>query len=183
MWWRSAHLGVLTVIDVQHEVPLETVVVIDDNDEAVATSDHATAWRRWLQMANAFAGADHSVTLLSTTMKPVSLDEGIVMADVRRREVLDGVAPEWAALSDEVAAGVEVELVAALAAAGVRTPVYGAEVADGIPVDFVWEPERVVVVLDVDDETAEDLRNDGWRVVDPDVNAIVEALGAPEGVR
>jgi hypothetical protein len=123
------------------------------------------------------------VTLVSTTTETALAQEGVVMTDVRRREVLEGVAPEWAALSAEVAAGVEDELLAALAAAGARAPVYGAEVADGIPVDFVWDTERVVVVLDVDDETAEDLRNDGWRVVDPDVNAIVEALGAPEGVR
>lgn len=182
LWWRAGHLGVLTILDAQYGVPVEAVVAIDDRDSAVSSGDHAASWRRWLQMSNAFAGASHPVTLVGSTSTDVQQVESGVPADARRREVLERVAPEWASLLEQVEPGDAGDLAAALAQAGVSAPLYGAEVADGIPVDFLWPDDRVVVVFDMDDETGRDLADDGWRVVDPDVGAVVDALsGAREG--
>ena len=176
-------MGVLTVLDVNHSVPLESVVAIDDSDSAVSSADHAASWRRWLQMGNAFAGADQPVALVTSTSTLLPGVDSTVAADLRRREALVRVAPEWASLVEEVGSDPGADLVAALAQRGVGAPLYGEELSDGIPVDFVWPDQRVVVVLDVDEETARDLAAAGWRVVNPDVEAIVEALRAPEGVR
>lgn len=80
LWWRRGHVGVLTVLDVSHCVPLESVVAIDDSDSAVLSSDHAASKVTWWP---------HS---------PIQV---------------------------------------------VSAPLYGAEVSDGIPVDFVWPGPHV----------------------------------------
>ncbi len=183
LWWRTGYTGVLTIVDLEHGLPIESVVAIDDRDAVVASSDHAASWRRWLQLSNAFAGADHPVTLVTSTSTDVTAVGSPASADLRRRAVLEEVSPEWAALMEEVEPGEASALAAALAQAGVGAPLYGAEVADGIPVDFAWPAERVVVVLDLDEGTGKDLADDGWQVVDPEVDAVVEALGAREGAR
>jgi hypothetical protein len=183
LWWTAGHLGVLTVLDARSGVPGEVVVAIDDRDSAVAAGDHAASWRRWLQMANAFAGAGHPVTLVGSTSTDVQHIESSVPADVRRLEALEQVAPEWASVLMQVEPGDAGALGAALAQAGVSAPLYGAEVADGIPVDFLWPDDRIVVTFDLDDETGKDLTDDGWRVVEPNVDAVVAALSAREGAR
>ncbi len=183
LWWRSSHVGVLTIFDEQLQIPVESVIAIDDRVSAVGATDHAASWRRWLQMSNAFAGAEHSVALVSSTSVDVPQVDSSFAADARRREVLGQVSPEWVTLMEQVESGAADALAAALAHAGVGAPIYGAEVADGIPVDFVWPDQRIVVVLDLDDETREDLVKDGWRVVDPEIGAIVGALREREGVR
>ncbi len=186
LWWRSGPVGVLTVINTDLGVPMETVVAIDDRSEAVNSGEHATAWRRWLQISNAFAGASHLVSLASSAMAASQVAGSSPLpqetaADLQRRLLLASIAPEWAALGAAVGSAGERALVEALASAGVGVPLYGAEVADGIPVDFVWRDERIVVLIDPDEQSTTDLGADGWVVVEPDVAEIVEALSAGKG--
>ncbi|GIL33998.1 DEAD/DEAH box helicase [Phycicoccus sp. DTK01] len=178
IWWQSGHVGVLTTVDTEHQQATETALVLDDRPEAVAHPAHAAAWRRWLQLSNAFATTGHPVVLVTSASGLVADSADGSVADRRRQEMLERVAPEWAALLRQVDAGVATDLIAAWSAAGVRPPVYGAEVADGIPVDFAWLAERVAVLLEGDDDTVADLVAAGWRVAASDVNSVVTALGA-----
>ena len=89
-------------------------------------------------MSNAFVGADHPVTLAArTSTRGRSASSPSVSADLRRREILEQVAPEWAAAPgsrwNRVTRAISVTR---SRQAGVGAPLYGAEVADGIPVDF-----------------------------------------------
>lgn len=133
VWWRAGHTGVLAILDAKYGIPVETVVAIDDSGSTVSSSDHAASWRRWLQMSNAFAGAGHPVSLVSSTLADVQQVESGVAADARRREALQQVASEWVSLLEQIEPGGLADLGAALAAAGHSAPLYGAEVADGIP--------------------------------------------------
>ena len=187
LWWKQGLAGVLTVVDTQHNIPVEIVVAIDDSDEAVSNSDHAASWRRWLQLANSLAGCGYPVTLAATSSEDVGLG-GILSQpppSVAGQEAADlsvaSLFPEWGSLAKEVLSPAEKELVAELAGSGVGVPDYGAEVGDGIPVDFSWPDEQVAVIEEPDEEVERDLVADGWVVVRADVESIVEALKARTG--
>ena len=185
VWWRQGHAGILTVVDTQHNIPVETVVALDDSHEAVSSADHAASWRRWLQLANSLAGCGYPVTLAATSAEDVGARGAVAQspssaAGGTAAAAVD-LSPAWAALSLEVLTPEEQDLVTALADEGVGEPDYGAEVGDGIPVDFSWPEVKVAVLDDTDEDTERELAAEGWVVVRANVEAIVEALKARTG--
>jgi hypothetical protein len=176
-------MGVLTVIDSVHGVPLEAVLAIDDRDDELEHSDHVRSWLRWLQIANAFIGQDHSWSLATVKQGRIQRPASGTSADALRTEMLRGASREWEILHSSLDEPLARTLAAQLAAAGIGAPVYGAEVADGIPVDFLWEDPRVAVLLEPDEESVADLVKDGWTVVEPVAELIVAALSAGERER
>ena len=56
-------------------------------------------------------------------------------------------------------------------------PTIGVEVADGIPVGIAWELEQIAVSFGLDDGDRTDLEKAGWVIVEPNLTAVVAALG------
>jgi hypothetical protein len=180
IWWREGQVGVLTRLHPATQTAMETVVILDDSDSAVADPDHKRAWQRWLQLANAFTDASHTVVLTSTTMATTAGAPAVVVPSVAAPAV--DLAPEWASLADLVKeSALELALVRALAASpAVSVPVYGEEFGNGTPVDFAWPDRKVAVLVDPDDASVDDLQADGWTVVDAEIEALLEALTEKE---
>ncbi|MGP5124258.1 DEAD/DEAH box helicase [Glutamicibacter ardleyensis] len=86
------------------------------------------------------------------------------------------VVPEaWQSLLDE-ALDDEHVLITQLAAAGVQTlPRMGAEIGDGYPMMLVWDERKVAVVYD-GEEAPQSLVSDGWTIVEPQAQRILESL-------
>ncbi len=59
-------------------------------------------------------------------------------------------------------------------------PVYGEEFGNGTPVDFAWPDRKVAMLVDPDDASVDDLRADGWTVVDAEIDALMVALTEKE---
>jgi len=85
------------------------------------------------------------------------------------------VSPAWRSLLEEALEN-ERALITELAAAGVTTlPTLGAEIGDGYPMMLVWD-ERQIAVTYMDEETPDGLLSDGWTIVEPDAQLILESL-------
>ena len=178
-------LGVLTVVDAQHGVPVETVVALDDRDAAVAVGDHAASWRRWLQMAMPSPEREHPVTLSQHVAGRCS--RRVDAAAVRGRcgvagplgEVVAGVG---AAARTQVELGVARRARGGAGGGGCRCPDLrcGGRGRDPRGLRLAGRRRSSWSSTSTRD-TGKDLADDGWRVVDPDVDAIVEALQRTRG--
>lgn len=177
IWWREGQVGVLTRLHPATQTAIEAVVILDDRDAAVLDPDHKQAWRRWLQLGNAFTDASHTVLLASTTQSTTAGPPAAAIVPTVAAPDLD-LAPEWAGLADLVKGSpFEVALVRALAAStSVPVPHYGEEFGNGTPVDFAWPDRKIAVLVDPDEASVEDLQADGWTVVDAEIDALVDAL-------
>ena len=79
----------------------------------------------------------------------------------------------------ECATSAEKILIAAFAAApGIPIPKMGLELGDGIPFSFVWEDERVATAWGLDDDDRESLASIGWTAVEPEADAVMNALAS-----
>lgn len=176
IWWRDGQVGVLTRLHPTTQTATETVVILDDRDSAVTDPDHKQAWQRWLQLANAFTDASHTVLLASTTQATTAGPPAATVPTVAA-PALD-LAPEWTALADLVKGSpLELALVRALAAStAVPVPLYGEEFGNGTPVDFAWPDRMIAVLVDPDEASVDDLQANGWTVVDAEIDALMDAL-------
>lgn len=107
-------------------------------------------------------------------------------AIINALEITDGVptaadperpltAEAWQSLLDE-ALDDERVLITELAAAGVQVlPRMGAEIGDGYPMMLVWDERKVAVVYD-GEEAPQSLVSDGWTIVEPQIQRILELL-------
>ena len=177
-WWSHGSTGVLTAVDTSVGTAKEVVVTIDDSAAALAEDSHRRAWTRWLQVSNAFAWSHVPLTITATSLAE-SPQAARAPGQVAGREPVATALPgAWADLADLLVGGpLEARLVADLAAVDILpVPRYGAEVGDGIPVDFAWPDARVAVLLDPVADDVADLTDAGWLVVEPDAAAIAKAV-------
>jgi hypothetical protein len=93
--------------------------------------------------------------------------------------------PAWSALLDTAIDDAERallhELGTRLAGTGVPPPEQGYEVGNGYPVDLSWPNRRIAVLFNPDQAVREALAYEGWRVLDPDADHLVDALTAGSG--
>lgn len=174
MVWHRDHLTVLTVL--AGDRAERSMVVLDNSAAALASSTHHESWRLWLALSNALAFADYPIQI--TVTEPVA---GAVTsaAPSASQRMLAALAGMWALLPIEQMSQMEYDLSSALAMnqSIVPIPEVGIETDDGIPLDFAWKEHHVAVLMEPDDETVDELRAEGWLVVPPDVESILNALG------
>jgi hypothetical protein len=90
----------------------------------------------------------------------------------------DGVElPEpWASLYQSAVSEAEKNLIALLAKSGASAPLLGHETGDGLPLDISWPEHRVVVDFGFGDQDRDELSQDGWTLVDAELDAILSTL-------
>jgi hypothetical protein len=87
----------------------------------------------------------------------------------------------WSSQYESAVSPAEKSLIALLATAGVPVPVVGFETTAGFPIAVSWPDCRVAVDLDLDTEDRDELNEDGWTVVPPEVEAIQRQLAIGGG--
>jgi len=153
----------------------EVVLMLDDRSSAVAHTNYADAWRLWLRLSNLLGAAD--VTRLGEIMAISEVHDYTPQLGAVDIMINVGVSAEWAAAL-EFADGDERDLLAKLAVwPDMIVPAIGIEVADGIPVGIAWELEQIAVSLGLEEGDRADLETAGWVIVEPNVEAVVAALG------
>ena len=70
----------------------------------------------------------------------------------------------------------EKALIESLASAGAPIPTLGHETKEGLPIDISWPEHLVAVDLDLNDEDRDELRQEGWTLVDADPETILSTL-------
>lgn len=159
----------------------EFALIIDDRDAAVGAEGFTDVWRLWLHLSNVIGWRNDLSGVEILALSQV-VDAG---ADTAATDMLGhvdfplaNVSIEWKTLA-EGATSAEKALIAALAAApGVPIPKMGLELGDGIPFSFVWEDERVATAWGLDDDDREFLASLGWTAVEPEADAVMNALAS-----
>ncbi|TFC50334.1 MULTISPECIES: DEAD/DEAH box helicase [unclassified Cryobacterium] len=153
----------------------EVVLMLDDRPSAVADTNFADAWQLWLRLSNLLGAAD--VTRLGEIMAISEVRNYTPQLGAVDIVVNAALSAEWAAAL-EFADGDERDLLSQLAVwPDMVVPAIGIEVADGIPVGIAWEIGQIAVSLGLGDGDRAELEKAGWVVVEPNVEAVVAALG------
>lgn len=164
------------------------MLCLDDRPEAVASTDYAESWRRWLYWSNLLAfQASPKTALVGTTSAREELMEmaglrSAAGAPVRGRDIVETGSPaapviddEWLAVVDD-AEDDERAFLETLATKQVPPPTDAGEERAGIMTQLAWEDDRVAVVYDL--EEGADLVKAGWTLVPTgDVEGVLDALG------
>jgi hypothetical protein len=82
----------------------------------------------------------------------------------------------WASLYKSAVSQEEKRLIALLAESGVPAPSLGHEAASGLPIDISWPEYKIAIDLDLQAEDREELGDDGWTLVAPDLHLIQDML-------
>ncbi|MBX6388906.1 MAG: DEAD/DEAH box helicase [Frankia sp.] len=188
--WRHGPLAVATAARRSRPFQPEAALVLDDRDEALATTAGTAAWREWLALSNILGHASRvprplalSQVLAATATAEAAAPAAPAAAAASAAgggatAAVPALPPPWQALVDGAVDDTERALLAGLAAAGVPLPEHGYETADGYPLDLAWESVQVAVLVNPDDEVTARLTDDGWQVVGPDLDKLVELLTA-----
>lgn len=184
-------MGALVVAIEPRGPVLDVAVVLDDRDESL-DSAHSEAWRAWLRLSNVLALRDWptEITTLSLVDAEARGAAGLpASATQTRAETPEPTArldfswpPDWRDAYAEAAEGAERALLEALASradvrVAVSAPEVGAEGPEGIPIDLAWPSYRIaVVVAEMEPADRADLVGAGWQVLDPDADAVADAL-------
>lgn len=178
-WWRQGALGVLSRYRPGEAagsptggVLVDVAVVLDNRPAAVSEPSFRQDWERWLQVSNLLAFRPPELTTTIGVLGETGTAR--VSSEARRSEV----SARWREVLDALLVGDADDLANELSRRGVRAPDWvGEEVgAANIPVDFAWTGERVAVLLQADVRDVHDLEHEGWRVIQPDAEAITRAL-------
>lgn len=166
-WWHQGPVGILV-----HRRPsatprldVDVVVILDDRAQAVAREGFQEHWQTWLAISNMLIfRSDATATVITTITRAHQTRPAPAATRAEEASLPSG----WAAKVD--AAYVSPDLAIELVGLGVREPdLAGHEIgSDNIPVDFVWSRAHVVVMVELDPQTADALAAEGWRVFGPD---------------
>ncbi|USQ79188.1 DEAD/DEAH box helicase [Ornithinimicrobium faecis] len=167
--WQRDHLVVVSRLTGPQNI--ETVVMLDDRREALEQPTHKAAWQEWLRISNAVTPAG----FVHVTARSLGLRADAVVTPSPLEEQLESLTGAWIALGEMELTEAEKALLAQLASQGVPVPEVGVEV-DGLPIDIAWPEHKVAVLLEADEDFADELRDGGWMVVDPDADLIAAAL-------
>ena len=143
-----------------------SVLVLDDRQDALQSPGFADDWRLWLRLSNLLMDASPIYALSEVG--------GAVPAQATPALPAVGDA-EWAALLVQ-AMGDELDVLIALAAHGAPIPQLGLEIGDGIPVSFAWPDRKVAASSQLTEEDRAELTAAGWIVVPATFDSLVAAL-------
>ncbi|MGM7669838.1 DEAD/DEAH box helicase [Microbacterium sp. A93] len=175
--WRREHLVVFSRLAPGGR-SLQTVVLLDDRDEALEREDHADAWRAWLEIANAvtpagFVQITTARRVLRDVVAAVEAPAGTaeaartVEAEIAAAEAKETALPgAWADVDLELLLDDEVEMARALAGAGIIVPEGIGEEIAGLPVTFAWPDQHIAVVANMAETDRMELAAVGWTVLD-----------------
>ena len=172
---------VLFLTSMEPEGTVGFLVALDDEQAPSRQS-----WELWLRYSNAVALRDWPTAVVTYRQLADQLTHGPIPRTPVSHEPqvdLEALPAAWRELAEESGVEGEVALFAALAAAGVETlPELGGETDSGIPFSLVWEGARLAVPYpDSEPEDIQEAEGEGWTVVAPDADKIVEALKRAEG--
>jgi len=170
-WWQAGPVGCLTRTT---GAVMEIALIIDDRADAIASPDHADAWREWLRIANTLNLRDQP-TWVTTASEALA----VPAKRTARPTAGEGAVPEsWRSVLGSELTEEEREFADRMAryvAFPIPVPAVGDE-ENGIPIDFAWRVWHVAVCLDLDDDTRRDLEAHGWHCVPADPAAVAAAL-------
>jgi hypothetical protein len=146
----------------------EVGLVLDDRDDRLGP-EHADAWRAWLRFSNYL-----NLRKLPTSITVSSL-VGSQKAAAVGAEAEDEVPAELREDYD-LASMAERRFMLQIHAAGLPRATYGFETESGLPLSISWPDQQVAVAVEMEASDVRELVDDGWRVVEPDVEALREAL-------
>ncbi|WP_022909110.1 DEAD/DEAH box helicase [Aestuariimicrobium kwangyangense] len=151
----------------------EVAVLLDDRSDRLGPA-HKDAWREWLRMAN----------LLNLRLQSAHITTHSLAEKSQVKATPQGVElPEpWASLYHGAVSEVEKMLIALLAESGVPVPSLGHETAGGLPIPVSWPDRHIAVDIDLADPDRDELMDDGWKLIPPDLAAILSTFnttGAP----
>jgi len=161
--WRN---GPLAVVARAAGAALDFAVMLDDRQDAVAEHGFRDHWQDWLRLSNALQLATAPVTI-------TTVSQGADAAVPEPPAMATGWDIVWPSGTE---ASVR-DLADQLAAAAVPQPDHGEEIGDtGIPADWSWPEQRVAVLFETEEGDAALLAEEGWTLVEPDLDAILGAL-------
>jgi hypothetical protein len=165
--WQYDTLTVLARNVADHGYGTEATVMLDDRESRVG-QNHKGAWREWIRIAN----------LLNRRLQPAHITAYSLARAAPAKTPPGGVQlPEpWASLYQATVSQAEQQLIALLSSSGAPAPSLGYETGSGLPLDISWPELHVVVDIDLADEDRDELSQDGWTLVEAELEAILSAL-------
>jgi hypothetical protein len=148
-------------------VSTEVVVLLDDRGDRLG-HEHKSAWREWIRFAN----------LLNQRLQASHVTAYTLEAAAPSKSSPGGAQlhEPWASLYKSAVSQEEKRLIALLAESGVPAPSLGHEAASGLPIDISWPEYKIAIDLDLQAEDREELGDDGWTLVAPDLHLIQDML-------
>lgn len=165
--WQHDTLTVLARNVADQGYRTEVSVLLDNRNDHLG-QNHKGAWREWIRLAN----------LLNLRLQPAHVTAYSLAAAAPEKTTPDGVelAEPWASLYQSAVGDAEKELIALLAVSGASTPSLGHETGNGLPIDISWPEHRVAVDFGFADEDLEELIQEGWTLVEAELDAILSTL-------
>lgn len=158
-------------------------LVLDDRPEAVTAEGYEESWRMWLEVSNVLGEPGPSVTVTVTAYSAVAVKTAVI-------DGLDVASPmdatpqtgcqraEYRAMYDEALDDTERELLVALdARLDIETPDQGIELPGGAMTTLLWEHEKLVIFTEPTQPDIADAEKQGYRVVEPTLDAVLAAFG------
>lgn len=165
--WSLGPLTARARVAGQNLTDVDLAVTLGDRPDEMG-EQNADAWRTWLQLSNLVNRRTRSAVVGTTS---TAGQQRVAVPAEPGLELPAG----WESLLAE-AAPAERALLRALAVSGVQQPVLGEEVADGIALSIAWPSAHLAVDVDFDHEQRSDLERAGWRLVEPELDAILSEL-------
>ncbi|PXA79381.1 heavy metal resistance protein CzcA [Auritidibacter sp. NML120779] len=179
--WKSGPLSVMVQPPTASHSTPTIAALLDDRD--YGAEGFMEAWKTWLHLSNLlnFRQLSDGEATIATVTQQQSVDAvPSRRPDVQRAAGIEveSAVPQWArVLDDDLLGDSERQLLGELAQhPGTPVPDIGEESAGGIPMDFSWSEQKVVVLFEPEDEDIADLTDEGWTVVKPTVEDIVATL-------
>ncbi len=165
--WQHDTLTALARNVVDYGFSTEVTIVLDDRDNRLG-QNHKGAWREWIRFAN----------LLNRRLQPAHVTAYSLAVEGPANTTPDGVelAEPWASLYRSAVSDAEKNLIALLAASGAPAPSLGHETGNGLPIDISWPAFNIAVDIDFAAEDRDELSQDGWTIVDAELEAILSTL-------
>lgn len=165
--WQHDTLTVLARNVAAQGYSTEIAALLDDRDSRLGQS-HKGAWREWIRLAN----------LLNLRLQPAHITAYSYALAAPANTTPDGVelAEPWASLYQSAVSDAEKKLIALLAASGAPAPSLGYETGNGLPIDISWPEYHVAVDIDFAAEDRDELSQDGWTLVDAELEDILSTL-------
>jgi ATP-dependent helicase YprA (DUF1998 family) len=165
--WRYDTLTVLARNVADHGYGTEATVLLDDRGSRLG-QNHKDAWHQWIRLAN----------LLNHRLQPAQVTAySLAFAEPEQTPPGWVQLPEpWASLYEATVSEAEKQVIALLAASGAPEPRLGHETGSGLPLDISWPEHHVAVDIGLADQDRDELRQDGWTLVEAEPGAILSAL-------
>lgn len=192
-WWdrQDDYLQMITAGDPTSRKPgaLRTVLLLQDDADALHSPSYAQSWRRWLFWSNLTAfreSTDQVVTATTSSVAEILSDQwrdhrvAATAAPAVEESAAEPRLPgDWAAILTEAYDDERSYLTELAQVDGLTAPDFGLEI-DGVPTQLVWSRERVVVTYEVDEAHA--LQMAGWTALPTDdVPGVLKALSTSHG--